>query len=346
MRRMLNVLYVTNPDAYLLKDQENLVVRVFEQEVFRTPIHYLEGIVTFGYMGATPALLAMCVEKNVTVSFLNPYGKHLATVHGYHKGNVLLRRKQYRWADAERESSGLAAKFIIGKLANCRTVLRRFLSDHQEKFETLEIKEVVKVSRLLAKNALRLASERGLDEIRGVEGESARYYFSVFDRLIVAQKEQFEMRGRNRRPPLDNMNALLSFLYSLLLHECRAALETVGLDPYVGFLHRDRPGRAGLALDMMEELRPYLVDRLALSLINRRQVCGNEFVQKESGSIVMKDSARKTVLEAWQSRKREEITHPILAEKIPLGLLPYAQALLLARYLRGDLDGYPPFIWR
>jgi len=346
MRRLLNVLYVTNPDAYLTKDQENLVVKVFDQEIFRTPIHYLEGIVTFGFVGATPALLGLCVERNVTVSFLNPYGKLLATVQGYPKGNVLLRRKQYRWADAERKSSDLAAMFIIGKIANCRTVLRRFLSDHQEKIEIIEIEEVERASRLLAKNALRLESNKGLDEIRGIEGESARYYFSVLDRLILAQKEQFEMRGRNRRPPLDNLNALLSFLYSLLFHECRSALETVGLDPFVGFLHRDRPGRAGLALDLMEELRPYLVDRLALSLINRRQVCGNEFVQKESGSIVMKDSARKTVLEAWQKRKREEITHPFLAEKIPLGLLPYAQALLLARYLRGDLDGYPPFFWR
>ncbi|NPV91070.1 MAG: type I-C CRISPR-associated endonuclease Cas1 [Firmicutes bacterium] len=343
MRRMLNVLYVTNPDAYLTKDGENLVVKVHDQETFRTPIHYLEGIVTFGFMGATPALLGLCVDKGVTVSFMSPYGKHLATVHGPPKGNVLLRRKQYRWADAEGESAGMAAMFVMGKLANCRSVLRRFIRDYGDKTETDGIE---KVSRLLTKNILRLAKPIGLDELRGVEGESARCYFSVLDRLIVSQKEDFTLRGRNRRPPLDNVNALLSFLYSLLLHETRAALETVGLDPYVGFLHRDRPGRASLALDMMEEMRPYLADRLALNLINRRQVSGDEFVKKESGGIVMKDSARKTVLEAWQKRKKEEITHPFLEEKIPLGLLPYVQALLLARCLRGDLDSYPPFFWK
>lgn len=343
MRKMLNVLYVTNPEAYLAKDGENLVVRVQEEEVFRTPVHYLEGIVTFGYMGASPALLGMCVDRGVTVSFLTEHGRHLATVHGSPKGNVLLRRKQYRWADSERDSAKLASMFIIGKIANCRTVLRRFISDHGDKVETGEIE---KVSKTMARNILRLSREPGLDEVRGVEGESARQYFSVLDRLIVCQNDHFYMRERNRRPPLDNMNALLSFLYSLLLHETRAALETVGLDPYVGFLHRDRPGRAGLALDLMEEFRPYMVDRLALSLINRRQVTRDDFIKKESGGVIMKDNARKTVIEAWQKRKREEIKHPFLEEKILVGLLPYAQALLLARHLRGGLDNYPPFVWK
>jgi CRISPR-associated protein Cas1 len=343
MRKMLNVMYVTNPEAYLAKDGENIVVRIKDDEVFRTPVHYLEGIVTFGYMGASPALLGMCVEKGVTVSFLTEHGKHLATVHGSPKGNVLLRRKQYRWADSESDSSKLASMFIIGKIANCRTVLRRFISDYGGKVDTGEIEEV---SKIMTRNVLRLSGEPGLDEVRGAEGESARKYFSVMDRLIVSQKDHFYMRERNRRPPMDNMNALLSFLYSLLLHETRAALETVGLDPYVGFLHRDRPGRAGLALDLMEEFRPYMADRLALSLVNRRQVAGDEFIKKESGGIIMKDTARKTVIEAWQKRKREEITHPFLEEKIPVGLLPYAQALLLARHLRGDLDKYPPFIWK
>lgn len=343
MRKMLNVLYVTNPEAYLAKDGENLVVRVQEDEVFRTPIHYLEGIVTFGYMGASPALLGMCAEKGVAVTFLTGSGRHMATVHGSPRGNVLLRRKQYRWADSEPDSARLASMFVIGKIANCRTVLRRFISDYGNKAETGEIEEA---GKMMARNVIRLGSGPGLDEVRGIEGESARRYFSVLDQLIVSQKDHFYIRGRNRRPPLDNMNALLSFLYSLLLHETRAALESVGLDPYVGFLHRDRPGRAGLALDLMEEFRPYLADRLALSLINRRQVTGDEFVRKESGGVIMKDSARKTVIEAWQKRKREEITHPFLEEKIPAGLLPYAQALLLARHLRGDLDSYPPFVWK
>ena len=319
------------------------MVRVKDEEAFRTPIHYLEGIITFGYMGASPALLGMCVEKGIAVSFLTEHGRHLATVHGSPKGNVLLRRKQYRLADSEKESAKLASMFIIGKIANCRAVLRRFISDYGDKIETEEVDESCK---LLARNVLRLGREPSLDEARGIEGESARKYFSVFDQLIVCQKEYFKMQGRNRRPPLDNVNALLSFLYSMLLHETRSALETVGLDPYVGFLHRDRPGRTGLALDLMEEFRPYMVDRLTLSLINRRQLTEKDFIKKESGGIILKDTARKTVLEAWQSRKREEITHPFLEEKMPVGLLPYAQALLLSRHLRGDLPRYPPFVWR
>ncbi len=343
MRKMLNVLYVTNPEAYLSKDGENLLVKVNDKEVFRTPIHYLEGIVTFGNMGASPALLGMCVERGVTVSFLTAYGKHLATVHGTPRGNVLLRRKQYRWSDLESESAVLASAFIIGKIANCRTVLRRFLSDYKDKVDTADIEEVIKI---LARNVLQLGKPTGLNEIRGIEGESARKYFSVFDRLIVNQKEQFYMRGRNRRPPRDNVNAMLSFFYTLLLHETKAALQTVGLDPYVGYLHRDRPGRLGLALDLMEEFRPYMADRLALNLINRQQVTGNDFIQKESGGVIMKEAARKVVLEAWQKRKQEELTHPFLEEKVPVGLLPYTQALLLARHLRGDIDRYPPFVWK
>lgn len=343
MRKMLNVLYITNPEAYLSKDGENLVVRIGDEEVFRTPIHYLEGIVTFGHMGASPALLGMCVEKGVSVSFLTEYGKHLATVQGTPRGNVLLRRKQYRWADSEPESSALAAMFIIGKIANSRTVLRRFVSDYGDKVETGEIEEA---GKLMSRNVLKLGKGPGLEDVRGIEGETARKYFSVFDRLIVNQKDLFYMRGRNRRPPRDNVNALLSFLYTLLLHETKAALQTVGLDPYVGYLHRDRPGRLGLALDLMEEFRPYMADRLVLSLINRQQLTGSDFVEKESGGVIMKDDARKTVLEAWQKRKREELTHPFLEEKIPVGLLPYAQALLLARHLRGDLERYPPFVWK
>lgn len=344
MRKLLNVLYVTNPEAYLAKDGENLVVRVEDKEVFRTPIHYLEGIVTFGYLGASPALMGMCIRKGVSVSFLTEHGRHQATLHSIPKGNVLLRRKQYRLADSEHDSARLASMFVIGKLANCRTVLRRFMSDHGSGIPT--VTEVEAVCRTMTQNVTKLANKPLLDEVRGIEGESARKYFSVFDKLILCQKNEFYMRGRNRRPPLDNLNALLSFLYSLLLHETRAALETVGLDPFVGFLHRDRPGRAGLALDLMEEFRPYIADRLALSLINRRQVTGNDFVQKESGGVIMRDMVRKVVIEAWQKRKREQVTHPFLEEKMPVGLLPYAQALLLARHLRGDLSNYPPFIWK
>jgi len=343
MRKLLNILYVTNSDAYLSKDGENLVVKIKDEEAFRTPIHYLEGLVTFGYIGASPALLGLCMERGITISFLTEYGKHLATVSGLPQGNVLLRRKQYRWADMENESASLASAFIIGKVLNSRTVLRRFVSDYKS---NTDAKEIETTAKSLARCALRLNNGLALDEVRGIEGESARLYFSVFDRLIVNQKDTFYMRGRSRRPPQDNVNALLSFLYTLLLHETKAALQTVGLDPYVGFLHRDRPGRLSLALDLMEEFRPYMADRLVLNLINRQQLTGNDFLHKESGGVIMKDTARKAILEAWQKRKQEEITHPFLEEKIPMGLLPYSQALLLARHLRGDLERYPPFVWK
>lgn len=343
MRKMLNVLYVTTPDAFLAKEGENLVVKVFDEEIFRTPIHYLEGIVTFGYKGASPALLGLCAERGVAFTFLTEYGKFLARVSGPVKGNVLLRRKQYRVADSAIDCTKIASRFIIGKVANCRTVIRRYVSDHADKSD---IKDTESVRKELATSIVRLNRASSLEEIRGIEGEMARYYFSVFDDMIVTQKESFYMRGRSRRPPLDNVNALLSFLYTLLAHETKSALETVGLDPFVGFLHRDRPGRPGLSLDLMEEFRPYLVDRLVLSMINRKQITGDDFVKKESGGVIMKEKARKIVLEAWQKRKREEITHPFLDEKIPLGLLPYAQALLMSRYLRGDLDDYPPFLWK
>ncbi|AVX19279.1 CRISPR-associated protein, Cas1 family [Carboxydocella sporoproducens DSM 16521] len=343
MRKMLNVLYVTTPEAFLAKEGENLIVKVQEKVIFRAPIHYLEGIVTFGYMGASPALLGMCAEKGVSVTFLNEHGKFLASVAGPVKGNVLLRRKQYRMADSVKDSSKIASRFIMGKIANSKTVLRRFISDHGNKHG---VENIENICREMARSIINLNKVTSLEEIRGIEGNIAKHYFSSFNQMILHQKEHFFMNERNRRPPLDNLNSLLSFLYTLLVNETRSALETVGLDPYVGFLHRDRPGRPGLALDLMEELRAYLADRLALSLINRKQITEMDFTRKESGAVIIKEKGRKTILEAWQKRKREEITHPFLNEKIPIGLLPYAQALLLSRYLRGDLDDYPPFIWK
>ena len=342
MRKMLNVLYVTNPDAYLTKDGENLVVRLDKEEVFRIPIHYLEGIVTFGHLGASPALLGACVNNDITVSYLTPYGKHLATVNGLPNGNVLLRRKQYRLADDMSESTFIAKAFLIGKLAGSRRVLSRFISDYNNNSDVERIDQACKV---LTRNIGKMEKCNDLDTLRGFEGESARCYFSVFDMLILHQKDNFHMNERKRRPPTDNVNALLSFIYTILLHETKSALLTVGLDPYVGFLHRDRPGRLGLALDLMEEFRPYLADRLALTLINRQQINGKDFIKKESGGVVMNDKARKALLDTWQKRKIEEITHPFLGERIQIGLLPYAQALLLARWLRGDISKYPPFIW-
>lgn len=343
MRKLLNTLYVTSPDAFLGRDGENLVVRINEKEVFRTPIHYLEGIVTFGYMGASPALFALCAEKGVSLNFLTEHGKYLAGIHGPVKGNVLLRRKQYRIADSPDECVKIASRFVTAKLINCRVILRRFVSDHGDK---CNIQPIALAGRELARSIVKTNNAKSLEEIRGIEGDGAKLYFSVFDSLILCERDAFFLKKRSRRPPLDNMNALLSFLYTLLVNETKAALETVGLDPYVGFLHRDRPGRPGLALDLMEEFRPYIADRLAITLVNRRQLDAGDFVQKETAGVIMKDSARKIVLEAWQNRKKEEITHPFLEEKIPVGLLPYAQALLLARYLRGDMDDYPPFVWK
>ncbi len=343
MRKLLNMLYVTSPDAYLSRDGENVVVRVDGKDVFRTPIHILEGIVTFGYQGASPAAMALCAERGVALAFLNEYGRFLARVTGKVSGNVLLRRQQYRVADSEEGSAHIASSILIGKISNCRTVLQRALRDHGT---NICADEVESASQLLIDNIKQIQDDLSLNVLRGIEGAAANAYFGVFDHLILCNKQDFFFRERSRRPPKDNMNALLSFLYTLLVYDVQSALETVGIDPQVGFLHRDRPGRPGLALDMMEELRPFLADRLALSLVNRRQVLPSDFQTLESGGVIMGDETRKTVLSAWQKRKQTNIIHPFLDEKIEIGLIPYVQAMLLARHLRGDLDGYPPFFWK
>lgn len=340
MRKLLNTLYVTTPDAYLARDGENLVVRVGNEERFRIPIHNLEGVVCFGYMGASPHLMRLCSENNVGLSFLTPSGKFLARVSGRVRGNVLLRRTQYRKADNRLESLEISKSFIIGKIVNCRTILGRGIRDHSA---VIDCDRVRGVDALLIENLLKIEDCDSADTLRGIEGNCAKFYFVALDDLILRQKDVFYMHERNRRPPLDNMNTLLSFLYTLLAHDVESALETVGLDPYVGFFHTDRPGRPGLALDMMEELRPYMADRLALNLVNLNQVNGDDFYKKENGGVIMKDDGRKKVIAAWQKRKQDMITHPYLNEKIPIGLLPYVQAMLMARFLRGDIDGYPPF---
>ena len=343
MRKLLNTLFVTSPDAYLSRDSENVVVKIENKERFRIPIHNIEGIVSVGFMGASPSLMALCTERNVALSFISEGGKFLGRVSGSVSGNVLLRRKQYRIADDEEVSRSLAKLFIAGKVANSKSVLQRAIRDHQEVVNTVVLEKAVIT---LANKQKQLMRAKSANELRGYEGESAMTYFSVFDQLILHQKSDFIMEGRNRRPPLDNVNAMLSFVYTLLMHEVRAALESVGLDPCVGFFHVDRPGRQSLALDMMEEFRPCLADRLVLSLINRKQVTKGGFVKQPAGGIIMDDSTRKEVITAWQKRKQEEIIHPYIEEKIPIGLLPYCQALLMARYLRGDIDNYPVFIYR
>jgi CRISPR-associated protein Cas1 len=343
LRKLLNMLYVTSPDAYLSRDGENVVVRVDGEDRFRMPIHNIEGIATFGYSGASPALMELCAKRNVALTFLSEHGRFMARVTGRVSGNVLLRRRQYRIADSEEESARIASVVIVGKVANCRTVLQRAVRDHGA---NICADEVTAASTALTDCLMGIIEGLPLDTLRGIEGAAANIYFAVFDHLILNNKQDFFFHERNRRPPRDNMNALLSFLYTLLVHDVQAALETVGLDPQVGFLHQDRPGRPSLALDMMEELRPFLADRLALSLVNRKQISPSGYQTLESGGVIMDDETRKTVITAWQERKQEKIMHPFLGEKMEIGLIPYAQAMLLARHLRGDLDAYPPFFWK
>lgn len=343
MKKLLNTLFVTTQGAYLSKEGETVVVKTDNEVRLTLPVHTLGGIVCFGQVSCSPYLMGFCAENDVAISFLTEYGSFLAKVQGPVSGNVLLRREQYRRADDLSASADIARAIITGKIANSRTVLQRLLRDHSEK---IDIDAISGASQRLSDALRRLQAETVLDSMRGIEGESADAYFAVFDHLITAQKNGFMFKGRNRRPPLDNVNCLLSFIYTLLMHDVRSALESVGLDPAVGFLHRDRPGRYGLALDIMEEFRPYIADRLSLSLINLSQVQNKGFQKKESGAVLMDDDTRKTVLIAYQKRKQEEIEHPYLKEKIAIGLLPYAQALLMARYLRGDIDIYPPFIWK
>ncbi len=343
MKKHLNTLFVTTQGAYLAKEGETIVVKVEKDVRLRLPVHTIGGIVCFGNVSCSPFLMGFCAENGVGVSFLTEHGRFLARIQGPVSGNVLLRREQYRQADDPKTSTDVARAVLTGKIANSRTVLQRALRDHADKMAAAEVSFAVK--RL--SNYLNLLNQdQSLDALRGCEGDAAHIYFSVFDHLIVAQKEDFSFQERNRRPPLDNVNALLSFIYTLLVHDIRSALETVGLDPAVGFLHRDRPGRPSLALDLMEEFRPFLADRLALSLINRQQVQGKGFQKSDSGAVLMTDETRKTLLVAYQERKQEEILHPFLDEKVTIGLLFHMQALLMARYLRGDLDGYPPFIWK
>ena len=342
MKKLGNVLYILTPEAYLSLDGENIVVRKDKESCTRIPLHNIENIVCFTWEGASPALMGACGERNIGLCFLTPNGRFQARVTGKVKGNVLLRKKQYEVSEQESQSVPIATSFLIGKLSNCRKVLERAIRDHSM---LVNVEALTGAANFLKETLKAIQSCKSLGDLMGFEGSAAKIYFGVFDQLILQQREDFGFKERSRRPPLDNMNSLLSFLYTLLTNEVASALETVGLDPYVGFLHQDRPGRPSLALDLMEELRPVFADRLALSLVNRKQVTGKGFTQKESGGILMDDDTRKAVLTAWQERKKEEIVHPYLKERIPFGLIPHVQAMLLARYLRDDLDAYPPFFW-
>lgn len=340
MKRLLNTLYITTHGAYIAKEGMTVTVRIENEIKIRLPIHTLNGIVCFGGVAVSPDAMELCAENNVTISFLGVYGHFKARVVGETQGNVLLRREQYRRADNEEQAADLARLFIIAKIANTRTVLLRAIRERADSSGSVECDIA---ARKMLNVIKQLQEPIDCESLLGKEGEAARIYFDIFNNLICAQKEHFVFRGRSRRPPLDLVNSMLSFVYTLLVHDATAALETVGLDPYVGFFHKDRPGRPGLALDLMEEFRGYIADRLVLTLINTQQVKPEGFTVTESGGILMDDQTRKTVIAAYQKRKQEEIKHPFFEESIPVGMLVFSQAMLLARHLRGDLDKYPAF---
>lgn len=346
MKKLLSTIYVTSDSAWLRKDGANLVVEVAGAERGRAPLHMIDGVVDFGRAGASPAAMAACAESGITISFLTPNGKFLARVEGPRTGNVRLRRAQFRASENAEASVAIVRGIVVAKAANQRAVVRRALRDHRASLAEPATAALVLAERRLSDAGRRALVAPSVDILRGVEGEAAAAYFAVFSTLVRVNNTVFHFGGRSRRPPLDRINALLSFLYAMLGHDCRSACEAHGLDPQVGFLHADRPGRASLALDLMEELRPVLADRLALSMINRRQLDADDFIVEEAGGVTLKDDARRRVLVAWQDRKKETIRHPFLGETIPLGLIAHVQAQLLARHLRGDLDGYPPFVWR
>jgi len=343
VKKLLNTFYVTIPDVYLSLDGENIVIKQDDSELRRVPLHNLESIVTFGRQGASPALMRKCAQAGISLAFMTEYGRFQASIVGEERGNVPLRRKQYRYADDEAMCVKIARNMLVGKLYNSRWVLERTVRDHALR---VDVEKIKRAAQFIANTAVLVREAQTPGELFGLEGEAASQYFSVFDEMILSNKDDFFFRGRSRRPPLDNVNALLSFVYTLLTNDIASALSAVGLDPFVGFLHRDRPGRRSLALDLIEELRAPLADRFVLKLINMRQLTREDFFQKESGGVLLRDDARKTLLAAWQSRKQETLEHPFLKEKIQWGLVPHVQALLLARFLRDDVDEYPPFLWK
>ena len=340
MRKLLNTLYVTRAETYLRREGMDVVVSVEQKDIFRIPIINLDGIVAFGYMGVSPGLMKLCVDNNVLLTFMSPSGQYISRLQGASRGNVLLRKRQYRMSDDKEFCLSLARIIIAGKIQNSRNILRRAIRDNGENLRLEQASEFLNRS---AKKALNVSTR---EELLGVEGDAANTYFGVFGELILRQKEEFKFNGRSRRPPRDEVNIMLSFIYTMLANEATSALESVGLDPYVGFLHALRPGRASLALDMIEELRGYLADRLVLSMINRMQITKKDFIRQGTDMILLSEEGRQKVISAWQERKRETITHPFLGEKMPLGIIWHIQALLLSRYIRGDIENYPVFVMR
>lgn len=343
MKKLLNTLYITNPDYYLSLEGETVTVLSDKNKIGKIPLHNLESIITCGYMGASPALMGKCAQEGISIIFLSRNGKFLARIVGEQYGNVILRKTQYRVSECKEESLKLAKCFIMSKLYNCRWILERAIRDHKLRVDT----ETLKSASLTLKNSLNSSYEcKSMDSLRGIEGEAASIYFGVFNELILQQEEDFSFEFRSRRPPLDRVNALLSFAYVLLTSMCTSALESVGLDPYVGFMHTIRPGRKSLALDLVEELRSVFADRFVITLINKKLILSKHFIEQEDGAVLLNDEGKKIFFKYWQQKKLEVIEHPYLKEKVEWGMVPYVQALLLSRYLRGDLDSYPAFFWK
>lgn len=336
MKKMLNTLYITRQESYLHKERETIVIKHKKEKLAQFPAISIANILCFGQVSVSPFLMGYCGEQGIGLAFYTEYGKFLARVHGGETGNVLLRRIQYRWADDEQKSLSIAQLIVAAKIANCRAVLQREIRNHGENAKLQQAVEQ------LASCVRRIKTTTSVAQVMGIEGEAASRYFAVFNELLRAKG--FTFSGRVRRPPVDAVNALLSYVYTLITHECASALQGVGLDPYVGYLHQDRPGRKSLALDLLEEFRAPWADRFVLTMINRRQVKAKDFTTEASGAVRLKDDARKQILIAWQERKQDEIMHPYLNEKVQLGLLPHCQAMLLARHLRGDTEFYPPYL--
>lgn len=343
MKQLLNTLFVTSEDIYLSLEGENVLANRDKEVIARYPLHTLQSIVSFSYSGASPALMGKCAEAGIGLAFCSSRGRFLARVCGGTGGNVLLRREQYRIADDPARCCEIARTMIFGKLSNGAASIQRTLRDHAPRVQDCGLETAAANIRSLLPQILTVSDP---DTLRGLEGVAATAYFEVFDHMLLNRKEDFFFRGRSRRPPLDRVNAMLSFAYSLLAHDCASALESVGLDSYVGFLHRDRPGRQSLALDLMEELRPCMADRFVLTLVNNRMIRPEDFQLQDSGAVLLTDDGRRKFLKTWQERKRDTLTHPYLGEKMSWGMVPYVQALLLARLIRGDLDAYPPFLWK
>lgn len=343
MRKLLNTLFILSEETYLSLDGENIVILAENSEKRRFPLHMLENNMCFSYKGASPALMGACAERKIGLSFFSPNGKFLAGVHGKEYGNVLLRKQQYRISDDKEQGVQYAKNMMIGKVYNSRWTLERTARDHKER---VDYESIRKISAELQEGLLKIRTVDNIDQLRGIEGELASRYFSVFDELILNQKDDFIFQTRNRRPPMDRVNALLSFAYAVVERECANALRSVGLDPFVGFMHTDRPGRESMALDIMEEFRSILCDRFVLTLINTKTVRKDSFMKGDDGAVLLNDKGRKIFFNNWQNRKRELITHPFLKEKMEWGLVPYIQALLLARTIRGDIEEYPPFLWK